>query len=436
LTGRPLRDSLNSFYRAADALFRRKDALEPHLARRERSLFDLSETLCLFDLTNTFLEGRAARNPKARFGRSKEKRSDCRLLTLGLSVDEDGFPKYSRLFSGNQSEPETLAGMVEHMAENGGRGLDRPTVVVDAGIATKANLAALREAGFHYMAVERSRSGFSPADLERMRVVVRDDAADFTLEAVRVEADGEVRLLCRSSRRMKKENGVRRNHETRFLEALTALRDGLSRKGTTKKYAKVAERVGRIRQKHPRASKWYEVTVVPKDASRPETTLAVDVRWEKNARAKDDAALEGCYVVRSDRADLGDGELWKTWTMLSRVERAFRTLKSDLGLRPNFHQLEGRADAHMFISVLADHILNAVEHRLRERGDNRSWATIRDVLSTHRRMTVEFDGTSEEEQIQRRHLRLCSRPEPEHREICDRLGLSHEPLPKKHFVAK
>jgi hypothetical protein len=145
------------------------------------------------------------------------------------------------------------------------------------------------------------------------------------------------------------------------------------------------------------------------------------------------ANFDGCYVLRTDRMDLSDKQIWETYVMLTRIENAFRSMKSSLGLRPNFHQAEHRADTHMFISVLAYHILHGIEYKLRQNGDHWSWATVRDVLSTHQRLTVEYD-VKEQDDIQRHHLRLCSNAEPEHKQIYERLKLKELPLPKKLYV--
>jgi len=139
--------------------------------------------------------------------------------------------------------------------------------------------------------------------------------------------------------------------------------------------------------------------------------------------------------LRTDRCDLTDKEIWQTYVMLTGVEKAFRSMKSSLGLRPNFHQNEDRADAHMFISVLAYHIMHTIEYKLRQRGDHQSWETIRNTLSTHQRLTIEYN-VKDQDRIQRHHLRLCSKAEPEHKLIYQHLGLSDVPLPRKFHAAK
>lgn len=156
LTGQPLRPSLNSLYRAGDRLFQLKDPLEEALSKRERDLFSLRETMCFFDLTNTYFEGQAKSNPKAGRGKSKEKRSDCKLLTLALVIDEQGFAKYSNLYPGNQAESKTLQEIIESLIEMRPNLAQDRTVIIDAGIATKKNINYLKNSHFHYIMEEET----------------------------------------------------------------------------------------------------------------------------------------------------------------------------------------------------------------------------------------------------------------------------------------
>jgi transposase len=432
LTGTPLRPSLNALYRAGDSLFDCKDALETHLAGQEKELFSLPERMCLFDLTNTYFEGRAAGNPKAKRGRSKEKRSDCKLLTLALVVDEHGFAKYSQLYPGNQAECETLRQIIENLIRIRPNLATDRTVVIDAGIATKANIDYLKEKQFHYIVVNRGKADFTVDDTEQMKIVRQTD--EYTLEVKRCEKGGQAFLLCRSSARTGKDYGIRNRQEQLFVERLQYCRDGLCKKGHTKSYPKVLEQIGRLREKYPRASKLYDVTVIAEDKSA-KSVKASAVVWKKRAQYNEISKFDGCYVLRTDRLDLTDQEIWETYVMLTRVESAFRSMKSSLGLRPNFHQTTERADAHMFISVLAYHILHTIEYRLRQRDDHRLWSTVRDVLSTHQRLTIEYN-VKERNQVQRHHLRLCGNAEPEHKQIYENLGLKEVPLPRKRYAAK
>ena len=431
LTGNPLRASLNSLYRAGDHLFKLKDILEEALSTREKHLFSLRETMCFFDLTNTYFEGRANANPKAKRGRSKEKRCDCKLLTLALVIDEQGFAKYSNLYPGNQAESKTLQEIIESLIRmRPGLAKDQ-TVIIDAGIATKENISYLKAKHFHYIVVNRGKGDFSATDVESMQLIGQTEHC--SIEVKRKQIEGEAFLLCRSTARKQKDEAIRTRQEKLFIERLEYFRDGLGKKGRTKSYPKIVEMIGRVREKYPGASKIYEVEVVAGDKSDKKSLAAKDIVWNKRAQYDTLAEFDGCYVLRTDRLDLSDKQIWETYVMLTRIENAFRSMKSSLGLRPNFHQKEHRADTHMFISVLAYHILHSIEYKLRQTGDRRNWATVRDVLSTHQRLTVEYD-VKEQDEIQRHHLRLCSNAEPEHKQIYERLKLKELPLPRKLYV--
>jgi transposase len=432
LIERPLRASLSSLYRAGDTLFDCKDILETHLAKREKDLFSLPERMCFFDLTNTYFEGQAANNHKAKRGRSKEKRSDCKLLTLALIVDEQGFAKYSQLYPGNQAECKTLKQMIESLVRLRPELAKDRTVIIDAGIATAENIDYLKQNSFHYIVVHRGKSDFTPEDTNAMEIIQHTDK--YKIEVKRYDKDNEAFLLCRSSGRQSKDNGIRTRQERLFIERLEYYRDGLNKKGRTKSYPKVIEMIGRLREKYPRASKLYEVETIPED--KPvKSVKAKDIVWKKRKLYDKQSKFDGCYVLRTDRCDLTDKEIWQTYVMLTGVEKAFRSMKSSLGLRPNFHQNEDRADAHMFISVLAYHIMHTIEYKLRQHGDHQSWETIRDLLSTHQRLTIEYN-VKDQGRIQRHHLRLCSKAEPEHKLIYQYLGLSEVPLPRKFHAVK
>lgn len=435
LTGAPLRNSLNSYYRAGDTLYGLKKELEEHLCRTEKELFSLSEKLFFLDLTNSYFEGEAAGNPKALWGRSKEKRNDCKLVTLGLIVDESGFAKYSELFPGNQYEAETLAGMVRSLEEHLEPGSDR-TIVIDAGLATGENLEWLKKNSYHYIAVNR---GNAPFDKEfcGMEVIKEDESKGVKIEVKRFIQEQEVYLLCRSEKKIQKERSMRTRVEQLFTERLEYYRAGLKVPHRTKRYGKAVELVGKLKEKYPRAAKLYEVEVKP-EADKPATDKslkAVDIVWKKKEGTYDrETTQEGSYVLRTDRLDLGDEEIWGIYTMLGQIEYAFMCMKSSLGLRPNFHQKEERVDTHMFISVVAYHLLHVIESRLRAGGDRRKWPTVCNVLRTHERMTIGYRVKEDEGSIRQKYVRVNSRLEPEHLEIYRMFGLSGVPLPRRRLA--
>jgi transposase len=370
--------SKNSLYQISDRIYEHKEVIEKHLCERERDLFKLKEHIIIYDLTNSYLEGKALGNSKASFGRSKEKRSDCRLITMGLVVDEDGFPKLSRFFTGNQSEPETLKEMILELARYRLDQNDPVTVVIDAGIATDKNLEMLRGAQISYVVVSR-RQYRIPEPHELDSII---EGKDNYLQGCVVEEGEEKVLYIKSQGKAKKEQSIRSRFEDLFEEELDQLARGLSQKNKTKRYEKVIERVGRLKEKYNRVSSFYEVRV------KRAGNLAVELTYDqKNATGLENKYCGG-YFLRTNRLKLEKKEIWEIYNLIRRIERSFESLKSDLGFRPIYHQKESRSDAHLFISVLAYHLLNSIEHRLRICKDFRSWDTIRMILSNHTRVTL------------------------------------------------
>lgn len=435
LSGEPVSHSLQSYYRGSDRLYECKEALERHLGDREQQLFSLQESIVLYDLTNTYFEGQCKGNPKAAYGKSKEKRSDCRLATMGLVVDGEGFAKYSNIYAGNQYEASTFQGIIGELEEHRRKQVTA-TIVMDAGIATKENLDWLKAQGYSYLVVNRGKAPFE-IDGAGMRTIREDERKGIKIEVKRHELDEEVYLLVKSERKRLKESSMMSRVEQLLVDRLQYYKDGLGKKHHVKSYPKVVEMVGRLKEKYSHAARLYEITVVPEADGENDRVNAADIRWKRKAPRYDQAAQgEGTYVLRTNRSDLTDEQIWQTYIMLGRIETAFRDMKSHLGLRPNFHQKGNRVDAHMFISVLAYHVMHAIEHKLRLAGDSRSWWTIKTILRTHQRMSIEY--VSKDGEGTRRHntLRLNSRVEPEHLEIYTKLGLSPTPLGRRLLTRK
>lgn len=420
--------SLNTLYQLSDKIYRHKDAIEAHLVSKERDLFALDERIILYDLTNTFFEGRALGNPKAKFGVSKEKRSDCRLLTLGLVIDGKGFPKTSLIFAGNQSEPKTLLQMVEALTRaNPSKPfqkelpLEKQTIVIDAGIATEDNLKELKEHGYHYICVSRCK----PEQEETGGQIVIKDEPGHSIKVKRLVKDNEVYLYCQSEAKQSKEKSMQGRWVQQFEEQLARVAQSIHKKGCTKNYQKVCERVGRLREKYPRISHYYDITVIEKDG------LAVQMNWEYVKKQQADQAFSGNYYLRTDRADLNEKQIWDIYIMLKQLEDAFRSMKSEIGLRPIYHQKEERSDAHLFITVLAYHVLHSMQMTLTQSGITDNWQTMRLLLSTQTVCTIKMNtqsGTT-------LHLRTCSEPEPYHKKVYDALRLEYLPLRPRKFAS-
>jgi hypothetical protein len=411
---------LSRLYRASDLLMKHREGIETRLFARIETLFGLAASVTLYDLTNTYFEGAAAVNPKAARGRSKEKRSDCPLLTLGVVCDGSGFIRRSRVFAGNAVECRTLEGMLIGLAAPAGA-----LVIMDRGIATAANLAWLVEHGYRYLVVSRERERRFDAD-EAIDLV---SAGEETIQVVReLSEDGqEVRLHCHSPGREMKETAIMERFCTRFEAGLTKLAHGLTTPRGEKRPDRIQERIGRLKAASRGAGQHYTVTL---ETDATGTTVTA-LRWEKTPVPGTMLTDPGVYCLRSNELSWDAEQLWRTYMMLTDLEAVFRSLKGELGLRPIFHSKEERSDGHLFISVLAYQFVQTIRQRLRAHGIHDSWSSLREVLAVQRRVTASFvqkDGRT-------LHVRKATRPEPDLLQIYDALGLAHQPGGVQKLIA-
>ena len=409
--------SLYGMYSISDQLLKNKAAIEQHVYERERSLFGLRETITLYDLTNTFFEGEGNANGLAARGYSKEKRTDCPLVTLGLVLDSSGFPRRSQVYEGNVTEAKTLAEML-HSLEGGdtSTGL-KPTVVMDAGIATDDNVTWLRKYEYPYLVVSRKRHREFAE--ESSVVVKKDDECTVRVQKIFDEKTQETLLYCHSSLRQKKDQAIDDRVTTRLEEALQKLASGLVKNRCLKKYDKVMVQIGRLREKYSRASKQFTIAVEKDDT----TGNATKITWQQKAVDNTTDSYPGVYCLRTSHADWDESLLWNTYTMLTDLEAVFRSLKSELGLRPIHHQITDRVSGHLFITVLAYHLVHSIRVRLKQAGIHSSWSSIRKLLSAMCRVTVSMQCKNSDTV----HVRKSTRPEPKQQEIFSALGVKSYP---------
>ncbi|MDX8414097.1 MAG: IS1634 family transposase [Mariprofundales bacterium] len=400
--------SLTRLYKVSDRLVECKKPLESHLFEREKDLFNLDCTVTLYDLTNTFFEGVSTESELTARGRSKEKRSDCPLVTLGLVLDSSGFPRCSKVFKGNASEPSTLKDMVESLVGSE----PNPLIVMDAGIATEENLTWLKEQGCRYLVVSRKRH--QEWDEELSHLVRKEGANEVRVYSKRADDDNEVELYCRSSSRAAKEEAIDTLFAQRFEARLQKLADGLSRKGCTKKYDKVLVSIGRLKQKYARASHCYEITVEKDEKSKNATSLTY-LRTNKDA-----VEYAGVYCLRTNEMNWSDDQLWRTYVTLTDLEAVFRSMKSELGMRPVYHRLDDRIEGHLWITLLAYHMVHHIRLNLKANDIHNSWDTLRNRMASHVRITTTMRTKSGDTF----HIRKASRPEAYQMIIYKSLNLS------------
>ena len=318
----------------------------------------------------------------------------------------------SQVFAGNVSEPRTLAGMLEALEAPPGA-----LVVMDRGVATEACVQWLREHGYRYLVVSRERH----RQFDAAAAVSVQTQSNQTVQLHKVvSADrDEVRLYCYSQERAEKERAIVERFAGRFEAALTKLHDGLARPRTHKRLDQVWQRIGRLKAKHARVAAHYQIGVSADESG----DKAVALTWTR--RPQDGSLLThpGVSCLRSSETDWDEDTLWRTYTTLSDVEAVFRSLKSELGLRPIYHRTPRRADGHLLLTVIAYQLVQLIRSRLRAHGEHASWTTLRRTLEGQQRVTATFrrpDGRT-------LHVRTATCAEPTQRAIYDALGVDPHP---------
>jgi len=412
--------SKDSLYRIGDKLLENKQIIERLLRQQLKKLHSLVDKIYLYDLTNTYFEGNKANSTLCRRSKSKEKRDDCPLVTLALVVDQDGFPVLSRIYKGNQSEPETLKEIKFEIYGSYDDFIDKlavPSIVMDRGIATKENIEYLKEHGYSYFVVERR-------DTAKDFASEFSDLSDFEPHPVsgnnyvylkkQSQAD-TVKILVYSTGKSHKEQKIMSKREKRFLDDAQQLITS-NQKGNIKDFEKILIRIGRLKQKYGSTADKYTFQTSREVSDSQRVKQIVLTPTGKNPTKSE---LPGCYVIVTDVVHLNAKQIWDFYTRLTEVESAFRALKSELGTRPVHHQRDDRVESHLFISVLAYSILKSVTYTLNKKGYNKSWTMIKSILLNHMRSSIFITDV----RGHRHHMRQNAIPESEVKELFKLLNI-------------
>ena len=333
----------NRLYRGLDALWPHKAKLETFLKNRFGQLFGIEYDLLLYDVTSTYFEGQAKANPLAQRGYSRDHRSDCKQVCIGLVVSRCGLPLGYEVFAGNRHDSTTLEEIVETMEERYGQG--QRVWVMDRGIASQDNLDFLRAGGRNYL-VGTPKNQLPKFERQLLEGSWRAIRAGLEVQICDAPDGGvEKYLLCRSADRRTKEEAMRTKFAERIEDGLRKMAAGLQRR--PEDVATISRRVGRLLERNQRAAATFEIQVVAGPDGRTQLT------WKKSAQQAWAELSEGCYVLRTNITDWGDEELWRTYIQLTEAEAAFRIHKTDLSLRPIWHQKEDRVQAHILVCFLA-----------------------------------------------------------------------------------
>lgn len=327
-------------YRCLDRLLGHKPALEQHLARKWKDLFGATFDLLLYDLTSTYFEGDADAVPQARRGYSRDHRPDCKQLVLALMVTPEGFPLTYEVFPGNRLDRTTLEHILDTIEQKFGKA--RRLWVFDRGIVSDDNLELLRQRGAHYLV------GTPKSRLKAYEQKLLDGDWQNITDQVQVqllpEAD-EVYVLCRSTGRVQKERAMRRRWLRKLIGDLRSLRRRV-REGQLKQRELIQRLIGRLQERHPQAWRWLQWEL-------QETAAGLQFTWDwEREKFQKSARAEGAYLLRAHWTERDPAKLWQTYVQLTEAEAAFRTLKSEVKVRPIWHWTEPRVEAHVLVAFL------------------------------------------------------------------------------------
>ena len=422
-------------YSVADWFLKEKAKIEKYLCQTTDDLFKPTNRIMLFDLTNFYFEGRKDGSRKARFGRSKEKRSDCKLLVLALCVNTEGFIRYSSVLEGNTADPKSLPDMVDKLiATNPAGGTDdqKVLVVIDAGIASQDNLDLIKAKGYNYLCVSRKALTDYEVKPDARTVIVKDNKEQpIKLQEVHTEGD-DYYLKIDSPAKALKEESMNRSFRKRFEEGLDAIAASLTKKNGTKKYEAVLRRIGKLEGHFPSIARYYHI-----DVGKDKNDTATSVTWTLEVP---DKQVHGTYFLRTNVRTLDEKTTWDYYNLIREIECSNRQLKTDLSLRPIYHQKDDRSDAHLFLGLLSYWIVNVIRHQMKKENEKRKkadpnpkaeyptpyWTEIVRIMSTQKAVTSEAVNAMGEKV----EMRICSTPTEQAADIYSMLNYKKMPFRK------
>lgn len=416
--------SHKQLYTISDILYKHKSSIDKYLYNRITDMFDINDKLVIFDLSNTYFETRKSNSKIAKYGRSKEKRSDCPLVVFSGVINAQGFIRHSRIYEGNKSDMTTISDMIKDLEEHSSPQMQH-TVVIDAGIATDENLEELNRKGYRYVCVSKKRIKDYPVDISETKTVKLTDRGknEVELSIFKPQGYNDTWMYVESEAKRKKESSMNLKLRQGFEQDLDSIKASFSKKGGTKLINRVWERIGRAKQKHNRVSGRYKLNVIEKDGK------AIDLTWTIIENKIRDDKSKGVYFIRTNYEKTQEGELWDIYNTIREVEATFRSLKSDLNLRPVHHQNDQRIEAHLYLTMLAYQLVNTIRYMLKKKGLNYDWKNIVRIMSTQKIQTIKLPT---DKQIM--HIRKPSSPIKEVSQIYDATSCKHTLAAVKKYV--
>jgi len=397
-------------YRTLDRVLPLKRDIETHLKNRIGELFNPDLDLILYDVTSTYFEGEAANNAQAKRGYSRDHRSDCKQVCIALVVTREGFPLGYEIFDGNRTDVTTVEEIVEEMEDR--YGSTSRVWVMDRGMVSQHNIEFLRDGKRRYI-VGTPRGmlkKFEQQLLEEDWTTIRDGLEVKLCETP--DTDDEVFILCRSADRREKEKAMHERFEKRIEEGLTKITHGCELRKQNP--ITVAARIGKLMGRNTRAAGCFEFEVTG------DKKVGARVTWTKKPEWREWASLsEGCYLLRSNVTDWEPDDLWRAYIQLAEAENAFRTQKTELRIRPIWHQLEHRVQGHILFSFIAYAMWKTLQTWMERAGLGRGVRTVMNELTQIRAVDVVLQTSGG----RRVRMACVTTPTDAQKVLLDRLGI-------------
>jgi transposase len=361
---------------------------------------------------------------------------------LALVINPEGFIKYSSILEGNMADSKTLEGMIDKLRIKTSSSAKKALVVIDAGIATDDNLKMIKERGYDYLCVSRSSLKNYKIEAGATTVTVTDNKRQ-KIDLCRVKSDRntDYYLKVESHTKEMKERSMNEQFKSRFEAGLQKIADSLTKKGGVKQEDKVYERIGRIKQKYPSIQRYFDIKIEVKDdfeikrkkkgaeIANEKKKIATSIKWAIK-EGVDINARSGVYFLRTSLEANSENIIWLFYNTIREIEAAFRVLKSDLDLRPIYHQKDESTMAHLYLGMLAYWLVNTVRHQLKKEGIHSGWREIVRTMNTQKAVTTLAQNKDDEVIM----VRCCSEPNQQVRRLYDALKYKYSPFVKRKSV--
>ncbi len=400
----------DKLYQSALDLYQHKATIEKYLSTTTNELFDLQDRIMLYDLTNTYFEGTKRNSELAQYGRSKEKRSDAKLVVLAMVINIEGFIKYSAIHKGNYADTSDIKPLIEKISSNTSSSA-KPIVVMDAGIATEKNLGTLTREGYKYVVVSRSKiKDYQPVQQGKETYLLTKSKKIIRLSLVHSEKHTDSFMKVESPAKGMKEQGIKTRLEQGYEQLLELIKQGLFKPRGIKKADKVQQRIGRAKQKYPSIHHLYNITLDIDTA----TQTVKNMYWQKDmAKAEEASKKLGVYFLRTNLEDTDEALEWMIYNTIREIESTFRILKTDLDLRPIYHKNDKSTMAHLHLGLLAYWLVNTIRYQLKQSGIKDDWKEIKRKASTQKSVLT----TAQNSYDQIIQIKRCTEPTEDLRKI-------------------